>query len=233
MSHSRFGMNLFNGIAFFFIPPWTSPPLTEWAFLDWRRDCCTAGIVLEGGKLGWDGLGERLGSGAEGIGKILVLLRTLVGGATVPSATKLISWSQVGCLLAHFLYLMPAYSHQCSLCLSLTVQALLGTAQRTQCSSSRAPTWAPMSNCSCPINHTEMTEQFLGFIWFAKGEIRWDLPLIITCEWLPVTVEMLSCALHILFPMLRTPLLPATPTKHLPVHPHVFTDHLLLWARPY
>jgi len=62
-------MNLFNGTAFFFIPLWISPPLTERAFLDCTRDCCATWIILEEGKLGWDGLGERPGSRAGGIGK--------------------------------------------------------------------------------------------------------------------------------------------------------------------
>lgn len=134
---------------------------------------------------------------------------------------KIIFWSQVGCLLSHFLCLMSAHSHQCSVCLSLTVWALLGTAQRTQFSISQAPYQGFVGNCSCLINGPEMTEHSL----VCQGRnMKKYLPLIITTEWLQVRVEKLSCdtgsnsgPLYVLFPMpgipsfLQHPFLPATP----------------------
>lgn len=93
--------------------------------LDPRRNCIGAWIILERDRLEWAGLGERLGSSGEGTRTRKVAGRHRISSVGFccepqwgqqPSHKPLkIFWSQVGWLLSHFLYLMPASSHQCSL----------------------------------------------------------------------------------------------------------------------
>lgn len=125
--------------------------------------------TLERSKLGWGELGGvgggRLGSRGKEIEKRKVEEEHQTIASVLPSwgqqpshePLKLI-WLGVECLLPHFLHLMPAHSPLCSVCLSLTMWALLGTGERTQCSISQAPYQGLVSNCSCLINRPKTTE---------------------------------------------------------------------------
>lgn len=113
----------------------------EMDILNYRKDCFGACSTLEGAKLVWGGSGgETWKQGRRDMKKKgrkmaphFISAAVNFRAVTIHEPLKIIYWLQVGCLLSpHFSHLMSAHLRQCSVPLSLTVWALLGTAQRTK-----------------------------------------------------------------------------------------------------